>query len=198
MRAVLLALALVVSAWAPASAQSAQQMLNYNEMQTEINAVQLIQNNGACSFTGLEVTTVAIFKQCILNNGACAGPNNTLMSWGNMVACRVVYVKETTTGQSCNFQVDADNPGNCGIALPPASVSISSAQFPVTYSLEADNDGSCFVTLAIAGHTIAGVTNSSAAGSYTGGLTGTITATLTDLSDDGGFCEGFVTVSWYH
>jgi hypothetical protein len=52
------------------------QMLNYNTMRSLINGGTFVQDNPSCNFTGFTVTTVAIFNECIQNNGACAGAEN--------------------------------------------------------------------------------------------------------------------------
>ena len=93
MKKFLLSLLLVLALVLPSSAaraQSGNEMLPYFVVQQLINNGTFIQTNPGCNFVGNQATSFGTFTACIKNNGACGGASNMLMSYGAMLACRVL------------------------------------------------------------------------------------------------------------
>jgi hypothetical protein len=185
----ILVLALVLSMASPAFPQSSNEMLNYNQVQTAINAGTFVQDNGGCNFTGLTVTTVSTFTTCIHTNGACAGAGNSLMPYGNMLACAVTG--PMLESLSCGATVANPTTHTCN----GLTVTVNNGGFPITYTPNAAVI--CIYSVRVGGTAIASTGGGDPPGSYTGGATGAISVVISSIT--GHTCSvGSISIGYYH
>jgi hypothetical protein len=199
----LMAAALALAMVTTAIPQASNQSLNYTQMQTAINAGTFIQDNGGCNFnTGsLLLTTYYIFTLCIANTGSCNNGNNEyVMTYGDMLACRVLLV---------NFNIQNGSVGTTPWSVnAPSTVLINSGTSPVTWQFHygAGDFTSCEYWIYLNGTLLANGTNSlttgvQVTGSYSGGLTGVLNFQAVDPT--GGTCSIYYTgtdfgINYYH
>ena len=129
-----------------AVAQSANQLMNYNQMQSAITAGNLIKVNGSCNFNGTTVTTRAIFVLCIGNNGSCAGssaPSTYMMTYGDMLNCKSggSVSQQSTNATFSGVSAFNDDHGACHQGGAVSSYTTTNAVAPTSAGTQVEWDG---------------------------------------------------------
>jgi hypothetical protein len=128
-------------------------------------------NTGNCSFSGDAIVSRATFVSCIHNNGSCAGSTYSILTYSQMVACRVLYTLETYTFSGTISY------GSTGGGTAPLTVTINNATYPVTFSSYIL--GSYCTIAAEVGSTLLSMSPGYV---YTGGATGALIVNYTTTS----------------
>lgn len=200
----LLALLALTLMPAPSSAQSSTQLINGATMASLIAGGTFV-NAGSCSFSGDLVVSRSTFVSCIKNNGSCAGSSQSMITYGAMLACRVLYTLETWN-VNCTADSGGDEAYCSAVDYSLPNVTISNGPYPVAYSLTVGTNCSEAITIGPDDDNYVGGTDTfingngaggALSGNYGGGATGILTVSAQDVRGGSG-CTLTGTVTYYH